>query len=260
MEVGSSLPPHEPATVFYVGQHETDRSVPFSLDLQRQTQDLGYDFLTTRITNSIFHARVLGTLSKYRDVLATQDNPSSIPMPTVAPLTPADTILAPEDSNTSLIALVSAWIDLGSADPIIAAISRQVLNMEMAYAAFCGINNVMVAGPLAGSDALQFARAIQEALSLGPYLQLHVLMPVTGELEEEAGEDTHLSELASELDATVGAEDEEPELYGTWDTWHAIRTLCGYSPKLSIGTKTSLLPSLLPLIILLQQCRCRVSG
>jgi len=108
----------------------------------------------------------------------------------------------------------------------------------VAYAAFCGVSNVLVYGPLSASGTVQYARAVQEALGLGPYLQLHVLIPMTGELEQDvSAEGVHLSELARpQYGSSQDDEDSDPELFGTWEIWNTIQTMCSYSTRLSIGT------------------------
>ncbi|KAK3686770.1 hypothetical protein LTR37_019485 [Vermiconidia calcicola] len=243
MNIGGSLPPEEPPTIFYVGQHETARRSPVSLDLLSQAQSLGYDFLATQITTAAFQSRILSLVSEHSKSLQESSNSDATPAPLISPFTPQDTTLVPEDSNTSLVAIVSPWIDLGSTDPIIAHISRQVFNLEVAYAAFCGVNNIVVYGPLPAADVLQYARAIQEGLGLGPYLQLHILLPMTGELETEFDGDMHLSDLARGTQNLEYEEEPEDDLYGTWNAWNTIRALCSYSHKLSIALE---LPRQLP--------------
>ena len=126
--------------------------------------------------------------------------------------------------------------DLGSSDPIVAHVSRQVFNLEVAYAAFCGIQNVVVHGPIPESDVMQFARAVQEGLGMNPYLQFQVLLPMAGEQELASCEGSHLAEFARETQASMPEEEDPPEdLFATWDTWDAIRTMCEYSSRLSIG-------------------------
>ena len=235
MNIGANLPPEETAPVFYIGQHESQReAVP--LDLLSQAQDLGYDFLTTQITTSGFHSRVLEQLTEYYETTRHRADSDNVLLPVASPLTPLDTSLTSDDSNTAVIAIVSPWIDPGSRDPIIARISRQVLNLEVAYAAFCGINNIIIHGPSPSSGIIQFARAIYEALGLGPYIQIHIVLPMAGELEQDFGKGVHLSELAGDgkddnIDGAAGEED----AYGIWDIWNTIRTMCNYSQKLSIG-------------------------
>ena len=241
MDIGSALPQSEVEMTFYVGQHEIERSTSISTDLLRQAQDVGYDFLTTRITLSAFQSRVIAQLSEHLETLSHSADAEAVPLPLISPLTPTDTILAPEDNNSSLIAVLSPWIDFGSADPIVAHMSRQVFNMEVAYAAFCGINNVLVHGPLATCNVTQFARAVCDGLGLGPYLHLHILLPMTGELEQDHGDGLNLSEMARNPNGdAVEEEVDEQDPYGSWDTWNTIRTICSYSEKLSIGTITLL--------------------
>ncbi|KAK0272520.1 hypothetical protein LTR35_012812 [Friedmanniomyces endolithicus] len=235
---GQGLPVEEPSTVLYVGQHETQRSEQVSLDLLRRAQDLGYDLLTAPITTPKFQSRVLELLESQIYRLETSDATSSIPLPIISPLSPEDSDLVPEDSNTSLIAVASPWIDIGSLDPLVAHVSQQVFILEVAYAAFCGVSNVLVHGPTTSEGTVRFARSALEALGLGPYVHLHILMPMTGELEQDVSADgTHLAEMVRPQYAP-DEEDEcesEPELYASWEMWNTIRTICSYTTRLSIA-------------------------
>jgi len=232
-----SLPNDEPPILLFVGQHETQRTEPVTGELLGRAQDLGYDILTTPITTAAFQSRVLTTLEAHVKELDSAASAGGVPLPTISPLTPEDSGLAPEDSNSSLIAVTSPWIDIASPDPLMAHVSQQVFSIEIAYAAFCGINNVLVHGPSNSQGTVLFARALLEALGLGPYLQLHVLMPMTGELEQDISADgTSLAELARPQYLESQEEDEsEPEPYASWEAWNTIRTMCSYSNKLSVG-------------------------
>ena len=233
----SSLPTDEPPTILFIGQHETQRREPVTADLLRRAQDIGYDILTAPVTTSTFQSRVLATLEAHAKELDDASSADSVPLPTISPLTPGDSDLTPEDTNSSLIAVTSPWIDVGSPDPLIAHVSQQVFSLEVAYAAFCGISNVLVHGPSNSQGTVRFARAILEALGLGPYVQLHILMPMTGELEQDVSADgTSLAELARPHYAEAVEDDAEPELYASWEAWDTIRTMCSYSNKLSVGT------------------------
>lgn len=228
----------EPPPALYIAQHESQRGVPVTSQLLGTAQANGYDLLTTPITNEHFRSRVLAQLAQHVSRLQAAADPRAVPMLAIAPLLPQDSHLAIEESNSALIGVVSPWIDLGSPDPLIAHISRQVLNVEVAYAAFCGLSNVLLRGPLEGADVVQYSRAVLEALNLGPYVQLHLLMPMTGELEQEGIDGAHLSELARSsylpgLDADHV--DDEPALYTSWEVWNAIRSVCRYSVKLTVG-------------------------
>ncbi|KAK5687181.1 hypothetical protein LTS10_001319 [Elasticomyces elasticus] len=236
----------EPPTILYIGQHETQRTEPVNANLLRRAQSVGYDILTAPITTSIFQSRVLALLQAHVEVLNSAPAADSVAFPIISPLTPEDSDLVPEDSNSSLIAVTSPWIDIGSDDPLIAHISEQVFSLEVAYAAFCGISNILVHGPVNAQGTVRFARAVLEALGLGPYVQLHILMPMTGELEQDISADgTHLAELARPKYCPEDDVDDEaePELYGSWETWNTVRTMCLYSTKLSVALEV---PRIMP--------------
>lgn len=250
MATATTLPPDEPPTILYVGQHESERKEPVTSAYLAKAQDMGYDILTTRITTQAFQSRIVSNLEDHVSRLTASNSPNDLPLPIISPLTPQDTDVDPNDANSSLVAIASPWIDLGSSDPLIAHISRQVLSLEVAHAAFCGISNVLVHGPTTSAGTVPFARALLEALGAGPYLQLHVLLPMNGELEQDASADgMHLSQLARPQYAQ-DLDDAENELdsYVTWEAWNTIRVVCQYSNKLSIGTHVHRpLSQLLPL-------------
>lgn len=165
-------------------------------------------------------------------------NPS-LPGPFVPTLTDEDTALGPVPYIGSLLAYASPWIDLGSSDPILASISRQVLNLEVAFANWCGARNILIPGPRNDCDGravAQFARAVQEAFEIATRVNLIVHLP----MYREPGLDEKAPLLSTEL---LGAKDsdsarvqsEEIDLFGAWDTWHTIRSACNYNARLSVG-------------------------
>jgi len=156
--------------------------------------------LTTPITTPYFHNRVLALLSSHLSQSEASSHESrsslfgsasSLLPPMIPPLGPLDTPLTPDDTISQLLAVASPWIDLSSPDPIVVHISQQVLSLEIAYAAFCGVGNVIIPGPKlyhgrANADGLvQYARAVHEALSVGSNLQIEILLPMVGQPETE---------------------------------------------------------------------------
>jgi protein arginine N-methyltransferase 5 len=245
--------------MFYIGQHETKRVLPVTDELVHHAQDLGvcihssrcrtlltwpqYDMLTTPITNSHFHARVLSLLSSYNQAISdTSLPPSAQPLPLIPALESVDTPLGPSDSISQIVTYTSAWIDLSSPDPVIAHLSRHVFNLEIAYAAFCGVVTVVVPGPRLshGPDGVaQYARALKEALSTGAYLQLHVSMPIDGSstttVEDDLGD---LAQFARpEFTETTTHTPQSHNPSSSWDAWNAIRSICRYHNRLSLGEK-----------------------
>ena len=199
--------------------------------------------VTSPITTPHFQSRVLNLISEHiaeHSVIESAGN--TTPAPIIPPLTPADTPLTPGDTISQIIAYSSPWIDLCSPNLLIANVSRQVLNIEIAYASFCGIGNIIIPGPKTygsgstESDGLsQYARAIQAALEIGSYIQIAIHIPMYG--NDEARDATlDLGALArgkTSIDSThVTA---ELDLYETWDAWNAIRGACRYNSRLSVG-------------------------
>lgn len=196
--------------------------------------------LTTPITNSHFHSRVLSLLSSHLSSSPSNNEPH----PVIPPLTAADTSLVPNGSIPQLVALSSSWIDLCSSDPCIASLSQQVLCMEIAYSSFCGFSNVMISGPnlfrgaYRTSGLAQYARAVKETLDIGSYLQISISLTMVDDpdldMEEPVGS---LASFAREEFADTGDEEQltKADLFGSWDAWHIIRTICNYSPRLFVG-------------------------
>lgn len=226
--------------------------------------------LTTPITTPHFHSRVLTLLSNYLNEL--ESHPTrSIPVPVISSFSPFDTPLAPGETISQLLAVVSPWLDLCSPDPAIYNVSRQVLELEVAYAAFCGIGNIILPTPklhhgkLHGEGLTQYAYAVQEALNIGNYIQMSVSLPMMdnpeGDSDEVLGslaESTRrkylgLSDNGSQKNSIEELEENEDggtvvlsrkkparfDFFGTWDAWNIIRTLCKYSNRLSVGKKLS---------------------
>ncbi|MCJ1394856.1 methyltransferase protein [Xylographa bjoerkii] len=223
---------------FYVGQHETDRALPVTSSVLYQAHDCNYDMLTTPITTSLFHHRVQELVTQALQTNIDKDDQALIP--TIPPLSLPDTPLTPGDITSQLLAFVSPWIDLCSPDPLISNISRQVLYLEIAYAAFCGIEYVFVPGPkLYHGDAAthgtpQYARAVQEALSIGSHLSIHIMFPMIADPIDESS--SVIGNLASQtrpeyIDEVDELRPQKPDIFGTWDAWNTIRTVSLSLPK-----------------------------
>lgn len=226
---------------------------------------LQYDMLTAPITNAHFQARVLTALSTYFAEL--QASPTKqLPLPLITPLSPADTLHSPNDSISQLLALTSPWIDLASPDPVIAHISRQVFTLEIAYAAFCGFGNVVIQGPklhhndLHGQGIARYARAIQEALTIGQYINIQILLPMIDDPNDESHDDVgNLSRFVRDeyLSTSEPKENREVDIFGSWDAWNVIRTVCKYSQRVSVGKKTNYLLHFFPVAPFLSLCVVR---
>jgi len=209
--------------------------------------------ITAPITNSRFHSQVLNVLNNYVQALEETETPlhslsgqEQVPAwPLLSSLTPQDTLLGPDETTSQIIFTTSTWIDLASPDPLIADISRQVLALEVAYASFCGATNIMIQGPSILSNSedglTKYAHAIQEALGLGAYLQIHIRLPIATSdginLDPDVGNLTAFAR--DEYVDDLGEEDEditkEIDEFATWDVWNSIRSMCKYNARLSVG-------------------------
>jgi hypothetical protein len=190
--------------------------------------------LTSPITTPHFQTSVINLISTYYKTVGASLNPEALPVPLVPALKPIDSTLVPSDSISQIVIATASWIDLASPDPVIANISQQVLNLEVAYAAFCGVQHVLVHGPTLGhgSSLTQFSKAIQEAISIGSYIQFHVLVSI-GKPKARNAEDTEC--LAHFARAGRKSSKEVLSDWSTWDAWNTIRQFCNYSGRLSVG-------------------------
>jgi type II protein arginine methyltransferase len=148
--------------------------------------------------------------------------------------------------TSQLIGVISPWIDLASPDPVIADVSIQVLKLELAYAAFCGITYVLVPGPRMrtsaddGSGLVQFGRAILDGLTLGPWMSLYIWMPLIDHSDDDTEDIGDLSPFArQQFTGQADGSTRRLDLFGTWEAWSTIRSICKYSSRLSVGEYAS---------------------
>ena len=241
-----------------------------------------YDMLTSPITTPDFHTRVLALLSNH--ITELERNPDAeLPIPTISSLSQVDTPLAPGDIVPHLLAIVSPWLDLCSPDPIVYNVSRQVLELEVAYAAFCGVGNIILPSPklhhgrLYSEGVTQYAYAVQEALKIAQYIQLSIKLPMMDDPDQESDEvegslanqaraeymglsngHSQKNSLESTREVLRGSDQNDDgasiprkrsarfDFFGTWDAWNVIRTLCTYNARLFVGKDRTKSPLLLP--------------
>ncbi|KAK5955521.1 hypothetical protein OHC33_003161 [Knufia fluminis] len=241
-------------TPFLIGHHDSKRNVAISPELILSAHSANYDMLTFPITTPHFHSRVLSVLSTAFSDASTNLNEFSsrnaAPV-IIDPLSPADSQLTPDESISSIIGTTSSWIDLGSPDPIIADISRQVLRLELAYAAFCGVTYVIIHGPRQNNscDVAAYARAVLNGLDQGPYMQLYIWTDThfdPANIKEQVGDLASFARreymLSDDSNDGVGA------VFQAWQAWDTIRSVCKYSTRLNLAL--SITKSLPPLPVL----------
>lgn len=251
----------ESRPVFYIGQHDSARHETLT-DLQYgQVLNAGvsepgvfpslpdpltrkqFSFVTTPVTNEKFRKRVSELAAKSCAEFQNSEIQSCHPDPIVPPLTTEDTSLFPSPATSGLIAYSSPWIDLCSDNPAISSISRQVLNLEVAYANFCGVRTIIFPGPrqdaikARGSRGVaQYARAVQEAMVVGTRMNFVIHLPMYREPGLEEATSTLSSELETSKDAATSDAEGDIDIFSSWDSWHVIRSTCNYDTRLFVGT------------------------
>ncbi|CAG7997044.1 unnamed protein product [Penicillium olsonii] len=253
-------PSEDPGPTFCVGHHEHNRMITVTPRVIQNVHESNYDMMTVPITTSHFHSRVLGLLSSYLtnlqppayDNVGTRATTANTRPLVVPSLSKADSYLTPNDATSQLVGVTSSWIDLCSPDPLIADLSRQVLMLEVAYAAFCGIGYLLIPGPklhhgaLHSEGVIYYARAIQDALNLGPYIQFHIWLQMVDNPETEVDTMGDLAPLARAdfLEPSDGIP-LKVDPFGTWDAWDAIRKTSKYHTRLFVAlSMPKQLPSL----------------
>ena len=201
-----------------------------------------FNFVTAPITNERFRERVITQCQTHLQEIESyglsdteRANPS-LAGPIIPTLTDEDTSLFPSGYVSSVVAYSSPWIDLASGNPLVANLSRQILNLEVAYANFCGVRSVVIPGPREdgnGKQVAQYARAIQEAFQVATRVNFIIHMPM---YREPGLEETE--EILCGSRQRTGEVGQEIDLFSTWDTWHTIRSVCNYNMRLFVG-KTS---------------------
>ncbi|KAH7040657.1 protein arginine N-methyltransferase [Microdochium trichocladiopsis] len=237
----------EARPVFYIGQHDSARAEPLT-DLQYgQVLNSGFSYVTSPITNRHFHERIKALVASSIKDLEASTSSGSRPDPIVPPLTGDDTALYPSTYTSGYVAYSSPWLDLCSTNHVVSSISRQVLNLEIAYANFCGVRSIIIPGPRTdavkagnGQGIAQYARAIQEALLVGTRINIIIHLPMYREpgLEEKVD---LLSDGKS--DSQNSSAKDSIDIFSTWDSWHVIRTTCEYDSRLVVALR---LPKMLP--------------
>ncbi|KAL8698223.1 MAG: hypothetical protein Q9224_001947 [Gallowayella concinna] len=192
-----------------------------------------YDRLKTAI-------RVLALLSSHLSESKYENCDENL-TPTIPALSATDTPWSPRETISQLVGIASPWIDLSSPDPVVYDISRQVLELEISYAAFSGLGNVVVPGPKLqygsshGQGIAQYAYAIQEALTLSNYTQILIHLPMMYYPDQD-GEHVQgsLSPFARPEYIEEGSRGKH-DFLATWDAWHIIRSICNYNVRLFVA-------------------------
>lgn len=103
----------------------------------------------------------------------------------------------------------------------------QALLQELSYASYLDVQTAIVPPPRNRQHVASYARALNAALNRIPYMQLSIRLPIY-DPSIFRDEDPSSGERP-------GAKASESELNMCWEMWDTVRTLCDYSPRLTLG-------------------------
>ncbi|PSR79042.1 hypothetical protein PHLCEN_2v7229 [Hermanssonia centrifuga] len=147
----------------------------------------------------------------------------------------------------AVIAMVSDWLELDAADEWVRHDAEIALHQELAYASYLNIHTAILPPPRNRAHAASYARSINAALSLVPYMQLSVRLPIydPSMIQIDATPPNSTSSTPSQ---PVALDDNHPSI-ATWEMWDVIRSICNYNPRLTLTLDlTPPLPSALEVL------------
>ncbi|EOD11657.1 hypothetical protein EMIHUDRAFT_67341 [Emiliania huxleyi CCMP1516] len=126
------------------------------------------------------------------------------------------------DSNAwcrLVVGKLSPWIRLDSADEALRKQSEAAFKQEVAWAAHLNVPAVML--PPVGSDAVNYAHCVNQALLSAPHIQFWVRVPIT-----------HPPQSTAEA---AGGDEDGSSGTGAWASWNRLRCLCEHAPNLGVS-------------------------
>ncbi|EIW83976.1 PRMT5-domain-containing protein [Coniophora puteana RWD-64-598 SS2] len=161
------------------------------------------------------------------------------------------------DEAEGVIGVVSDWLTLDSSDDWVRHDSEIALHQEIAYASYLNIQTVVLPPPRNREHVASYARAVNECLKRVSYMKFSVQLPIYDPAAFQQKETPRLRSgstvtLASTLSETppstprllIPGNDfplrpkktraSERELNATWEMWDVIRSVCDYSPRLTL--------------------------
>lgn len=177
----------------------------------------GFDMVASRILSKSFIGRVQSQVKR-------SASPAKKPFQNSSSLTSDqsncirlgenDTLIKPGLHISSTIGISSPWIELDSKDESIRQLGLNVLENEAAYAAFCGINYLIVPGPKRRNSALIYAQALSKVVAKHPNVEFSVHVQFCEEFADQGSPHDYLS---------------------IWELWNTIRSSCNNVPNLKVA-------------------------
>ncbi|VDB88421.1 unnamed protein product [Peniophora sp. CBMAI 1063] len=126
-----------------------------------------------------------------------------------------------------VVGLVSDWLELDATDSWVRHDAEIALLQELSYASYLDVQTAILPPPRNRQHVASYARALNAALARIPYMQLSIRLPI---YDPSIFRDENTSS-----GERPGAKASEAELNMCWEMWDTVRTLCDYSPRLTLA-------------------------
>ncbi|KAI0049761.1 PRMT5-domain-containing protein [Auriscalpium vulgare] len=153
------------------------------------------------------------------------------------------------DEADGVAVMLSDWLELDATDDWVRHDSEIALQQELSYASYLDVHTAILPPPRNRDQIASYGRTINTCLSRTPYMQLSVRLPIY----DPSIFRPHASRTSSpaspsfapeppstpsirtpEPPTTPSTKASEAELNATWEMWDIVRSLCAYSPRLTL--------------------------
>ncbi|KAF8340642.1 PRMT5 arginine-N-methyltransferase-domain-containing protein [Cantharellus anzutake] len=144
------------------------------------------------------------------------------------------------------IGMAADWLELDSPDAWVRYDSELALKQEISQASYLGIHTVILPPPRNRAHVTDYARAVNACLIAATggslYTHLSIRIPVYVPSITPLGNNSPCLQATSLPSASSlnsfgsipGPSIPDADLNATWEMWDTIRTICDYSPRLSL--------------------------
>ncbi|OQS03460.1 arginine N-methyltransferase [Thraustotheca clavata] len=172
----------------------------FCQDLPSKLDKL-YEERISCIVAPLFHPRFR------RDANVISDNRDG-------PETRSDLVLDSRGWTSSVVGLLSTWVDFDSSCELIRLTAEKVFKQEIAWASHLSLAAVMTPSLHATRSNANYARLLNQAATQAQYTQFWVKVPLyyPGKFDED-----------------------DPSFVETWEGWNSLRSMCEYNSKIYVA-------------------------
>ncbi|KII89931.1 hypothetical protein PLICRDRAFT_40111 [Plicaturopsis crispa FD-325 SS-3] len=165
------------------------------------------------------------------------------------------------DETQRVMGVISEWLELDATDDWVRHDAEIALGQELAYASYLNITSVMLPPPRNRAHVASYARAVNACLKKTSMMELSIRLPIydpsvfqskpsprdsfmdtdspassssSASLRFSSASKPKLSLSESSSLKSKSPQAPEGELNATWEMWDVIRSVCDYSPRLTL--------------------------